>query len=324
MPVTVSPIVSPISRELSALRPASLFTSWATTANPRPCSPARAASMLAFSDRRLVWSARSRIVAEIRSIRSDLSRMAPMAAEDSATFRSLSSAWLQGLRRALGLRAAVGEHAFEQGGERRDAPSAPLGRGALRAARRADALDALRDRTGEGRDLAAQAVAAAHRAADAVHGADELPAARGEALGGRARGVEQRPHGRGGLLGTAALPLEGVQRGAGASRGDPQEAEERGEEQQARRLGGEAHVAGAEGERRVAREGHPADGDRENEQQHVARHRQRPEQRHHAAVEPQAAQQPEEEVDREGGRLLHGSSRSRCSGRARRRSGSRR
>ena len=36
---------------------ASLRTSSATTANPRPASPARAASMAAFSARRLVWSA---------------------------------------------------------------------------------------------------------------------------------------------------------------------------------------------------------------------------------------------------------------------------
>ena len=36
---------------------ASLRTSSATTANPRPASPARAASIAAFSARRFVWSA---------------------------------------------------------------------------------------------------------------------------------------------------------------------------------------------------------------------------------------------------------------------------
>ena len=39
------------------LRSASLRTSAATTANPLPCSPARAASMAAFSASRLVWRA---------------------------------------------------------------------------------------------------------------------------------------------------------------------------------------------------------------------------------------------------------------------------
>ncbi len=36
---------------------ASSFTSAATTAKPRPASPARAASIVAFSARRLVWLA---------------------------------------------------------------------------------------------------------------------------------------------------------------------------------------------------------------------------------------------------------------------------
>jgi len=37
--------------------PASFLTSFATTANPRPCLPTRAALMAAFKARRLVWSA---------------------------------------------------------------------------------------------------------------------------------------------------------------------------------------------------------------------------------------------------------------------------
>ncbi len=40
-----------------AVWPASDLTSEATTANPRPASPARAASMVAFSASRLVWAA---------------------------------------------------------------------------------------------------------------------------------------------------------------------------------------------------------------------------------------------------------------------------
>jgi hypothetical protein len=46
-----------ISLAASALRCARLRTSVATTAKPRPCSPARAASTAAFSARMLVWKA---------------------------------------------------------------------------------------------------------------------------------------------------------------------------------------------------------------------------------------------------------------------------
>ena len=44
---------------------ASVFTSVATTAKPRPDSPARAASIVALSASRLVWSAISRITWEM-------------------------------------------------------------------------------------------------------------------------------------------------------------------------------------------------------------------------------------------------------------------
>ena len=46
-----------ISLAASALRLARLRTSLATTAKPRPCSPARAASTAALSARMLVWNA---------------------------------------------------------------------------------------------------------------------------------------------------------------------------------------------------------------------------------------------------------------------------
>ena len=52
--VTESSISPLISLAASALRPARVRTSEATTAKPRPCSPARAASTAAFSAKILV------------------------------------------------------------------------------------------------------------------------------------------------------------------------------------------------------------------------------------------------------------------------------
>ena len=60
-PVSTLPTLASISTLISlaacALRCARLRTSAATTAKPRPCSPARAASTAAFSARMLVWKA---------------------------------------------------------------------------------------------------------------------------------------------------------------------------------------------------------------------------------------------------------------------------
>jgi hypothetical protein len=65
---TLSVISALISLAASALRWASLRTSPATTAKPRPCSPARAASTAAFSASRLVWKAISSITPMMSAI----------------------------------------------------------------------------------------------------------------------------------------------------------------------------------------------------------------------------------------------------------------
>ena len=57
----ISWIICPISTVADVVLSASFLTSSATTANPRPVSPARAASMAAFSANKFVWSATSLI-----------------------------------------------------------------------------------------------------------------------------------------------------------------------------------------------------------------------------------------------------------------------
>jgi hypothetical protein len=68
---TLPPISPLISRAAEALRCARLRTSVATTAKPRPCSPARAASTAAFSARMLVWKAMPSMVPMISAICAD-------------------------------------------------------------------------------------------------------------------------------------------------------------------------------------------------------------------------------------------------------------
>mmetsp|Transcript_4994 Transcript_4994/g.18170 ORF Transcript_4994/g.18170 Transcript_4994/m.18170 type:complete len:512 (+) Transcript_4994:558-2093(+) len=72
---TDAPISDLISLAASALRWASRRTSPATTAKPRPCSPARAASTAAFSARMLVWNAMPSITPMMSAILRELSVM---------------------------------------------------------------------------------------------------------------------------------------------------------------------------------------------------------------------------------------------------------
>ncbi|GBU20127.1 hypothetical protein R80B4_00001 [Fibrobacteres bacterium R8-0-B4] len=66
--LTDSSIISAVFLAASALSIARLRTSSATTANPLPASPARAASTAALRARRLVWKAMSSIVLMILAV----------------------------------------------------------------------------------------------------------------------------------------------------------------------------------------------------------------------------------------------------------------
>ncbi len=67
-----------ISLAADAERWASARTSPATTAKPRPCSPARAASTAAFSARILVWNAMPSMTPMMSAMRAEDSLIAPM------------------------------------------------------------------------------------------------------------------------------------------------------------------------------------------------------------------------------------------------------
>src|SRR5450830_1101915 len=84
---TESSMSSLISLTAVALRCARLRTSLATTANPRPCSPARAASTAAFKARILVWKA----MPSITLMMSTILREEPLMAVIVATTRPTTS-----------------------------------------------------------------------------------------------------------------------------------------------------------------------------------------------------------------------------------------
>jgi len=80
-----SSISALISFAACALRWARVRTSPATTAKPRPCSPARAASTAAFSARILVWKAIPSITLMISAIFCELPAMSRMVCTTLST-----------------------------------------------------------------------------------------------------------------------------------------------------------------------------------------------------------------------------------------------
>src|SRR3989344_3371256 len=101
---TDEPIRPLISLAASALRCARLRTSLATTAKPRPCSPARAASTAAFNARMLVWKAMESMTPVMSAILRELvviwsmvvttwDTTAPPRAATSAADEAKSLAW---------------------------------------------------------------------------------------------------------------------------------------------------------------------------------------------------------------------------------------
>ena len=120
---TLSWISSLISFAAVAERPARLRTSVATTAKPRPCSPARAASTAAFSASRLVWKAISSITPMMSAIFFEDSLISAMAlhglADDRAALLRLVARGrgeLVGLARVVGVLLDGGGHLFHRRG----------------------------------------------------------------------------------------------------------------------------------------------------------------------------------------------------------------
>ena len=94
-----TPVIwAPISSVALEVWVARFFTSAATTAKPLPASPARAASMVALSASRLVWSAISLISATISPIFCEaLSRPCTISLALAASVTALAAIWLEWL-----------------------------------------------------------------------------------------------------------------------------------------------------------------------------------------------------------------------------------
>jgi len=95
VPLCTAPICPPISSVALAVWLARFFTSLATTANPLPASPARAASIVAFNASRLVWLAMSLISATTVLILVTVSDSLRIRSVDCAASTSARSATLR-------------------------------------------------------------------------------------------------------------------------------------------------------------------------------------------------------------------------------------
>ena len=105
--LTLSLISTLISLAASALRCAKFLTSDATTAKPRPCSPALAASTAAFNASKFVWKAISSITPIMSAIRLDEALISRIALTASPTTFPPNSASLRALLAKLFALAAL-------------------------------------------------------------------------------------------------------------------------------------------------------------------------------------------------------------------------